>query len=473
MNVKELRITVQPDKIIISRSVGSGETGDINRGSIKLELSIAKIFHKVLNKFRVVSAFEKDDYEILGKTLFKVLFFDPRVKKFFLDELHEVLKESTDTYCRIYLHFKDLTGDIPELPWEYMLVEDVDRNIAELYLAADSNERFDLIRLVKENKIKFNPAPDQKLNVALIISNPLNKPEGRLPLNTQELKDRFKKLSENENFKNLIITSTRDDERPKFKNFEEDLQEVIKPFNGEPYVLHFYGHAQVKEKESLIAFTGEDQNIDWISDNDFAAVFGANSKIQKPELIILQACESGQVCNANIESPGGLAYALAINDIPAVVAMQNIVREDVSVNFIEQFYTALLNGEDVARAVTRGRYFLGCGVKIDGEKRKKNEHYDNNTFGTPSLFISTIQPIRLMPEKISTSLDKTLVDKKCSRCHKPWPNVRADKMFCTVSFCGGKLEADKGEVAQSSKDIADKTQREELSSPLQGKASLN
>ena len=466
MNVKELRIIVQPDKIGITRSVGSPETGNINREVIKLELSIAKIFHKVLNKFRVVSAFEKNDYEILGKTLFKVLFFDPLVKKFFLDELAEV-RDSPDTYCRIYLHFKDLTGDIPELPWEYMLVEDVDRDISELYLAADSNQRFDLIRIVKENKISFTPKPDQKLNVALIVSNPRNQPEGRLPLDTDELSKCFNRL--NQKFGNLINTNEREDEKPDFRNFESELADVITPFNGEPYVLHFYGHAQAKDKESMIAFSDENQNLAWISDKEFAAIFSQNTNMQKPQLIILQACESGQVCNANTEDPGGLAYALAMNNIPAIVAMQNIVREDVSIDFIEQFYTSLLNGEDVARAVTRGRQFLGCGIRRNGEKRKMNEYYDNNTFGTPLLFISTIQPIRLMPEKVSSIAEKQIVNKICLKCKTLWKNVKSDKEICTLNRCGGRLDIYKEDVAIDNKNVS----LNQAKAQLPEKSSLN
>ena len=469
MTVKELRIIVQPDKIEIIRSVGGPGKGDINQEYMKLELGIAKIFHKMLNKYRLVSAFDKNDYEILGKTLFKILFFDPIAHKFFLDELEEV-RDSPNTYCRIYLQFKGLTGDIPELPWEYLLVEDADRKIAELYLAADSNQRFDLIRIVKENKITFHPKNDQKLNVALIISNPRRQPDGRLPLDIDDLSNCFKRLKQK--FGSLINTNERENEKPDFRNFENDLAEVISPFNGEPYVLHFYGHAQVKDKESMIAFTDENENLTWISDKEFAAIFNPNSNIRKPELIILQACESGQVCDANMENPGGLAYALALNNIPAIVAMQNIVREDVSIDFIEQFYTSLLNGEDVARAVTRGRQFLGCGIRRNGEKRKKNEYYDNNTFGTPLLFISTIQPIRLMPEKISSTTEKKLVTKRCPKCKTIWPNVNSDKEICTLNRCGGRLEVYREDIAIDSKDIP-LTQARAVESQLSGKSSLN
>src|SRR5436190_4038567 len=470
MNVKELRIIVQPDKIAITRSVGSPETGNMNREVIKLELSIAKIFHKLLNKFRVVSAFEKNDSEILGKTLFKLLFIDQLVSKFFLDEIIEV-RDSPDTYCRIYLRFKELTGDIPELPWEYMLVENEDRKISELYLGADSNQRFDLIRIVNENKISFIPKNDQKLNVALIVSNPRNQPEGRLPLASDELSNCFKRLKQK--FGSLINTNEREDEKPDFRNFENDLADVITPFNGEPYVLHFYGHAQAKDKESMIAFTDENQNVAWISDKDFAAIFSQNTNIQKPQLIILQACESGQVCNDDTEDPGGLAYTLAMNNIPAIVAMQNIVREDVSIDFIEQFYTSLLNGEDVARAVTRGRQFLGCGVRKNGEKRKMNEYYDNNTFGTPLLFISTIQPIRLMPEKVSSIAEKQVVNKICPKCKTLWKNVKLDKEICTLNRCGGRLEIYREDVAAESKNVSATQGRAEVDPQLPGKASLN
>jgi len=468
MNVKELRIIVEPDKIEITRTVGLSGKGQINQEYIKLELGIAKIFHKMLNKYRLTSAFDKNDYEILGKTLFKVLFFEPSIQKFFLDELAEV-KESPNTYCRIYLHFRGLTNDIPELPWEYMLVDDKDRKIKELYLAADSDCLFDLVRIVKENKISFEPQPDQKLNVALIISNPRNEPDGRMPLNIEELSKCFDRL--NKKFGNIIKTNEREDERPIFIKFENDLADVVAQFNDEPYILHFYGHAQVKDKESLIGFTDDNQKLSWVSDKDFASIFHPNAKIRKPQLIILQACESGQVCNADAEDPGGLAYALAMNDIPAVVAMQNIVREDVSIDFIEQFYTSLLNGEDVARAVPRGRRFLGCGNRRNGEKRKENEKYENNTFGTPLLFISTIQPIRLMPEKVQDKDDKRLVNKRCAKCQQPWPNVRMEKEICTLNRCGGKLVLE--ESAGDNKLTAPDERAQLTNLELSTKTSLN
>ncbi|MBN8673479.1 MAG: CHAT domain-containing protein [Chitinophagales bacterium] len=451
MNLKEIRIIVEPNRIYITRSIGSPEDGNMNRDYIKLELGIARIFHKVLNKHRLANAFEKNDFEILGKTLYKILFFEEKIRKFFLDELAET-RENPGSHCRIYLQFKGLVGDISELPWEYLLVDDEDRHISDFYVAADNSLKFDFIRCVKENKGKFIPKAGQKLNVALIISNPRVEPEGRMKLEKDKLYKCFDRLKEKHG--ELLIINERDNDKPDFNVFAGDLKEVISQFEGEPYVLHFYGHAQVRDNEAMIAFTDDTENTAWIPDKELSEIFSEQSLLPKPELVILQACESGQVCSADSDDPGGIAYCLAMKDIPAVVSMQNIVREDVSIAFIEQFYNAVLQGEDVAAAVTRGRQFLGCGNKMTGEKRKVNEFYDNNTFGTPVLFISTLQPIRLMPEKATAGLDKQLVNKKCTKCPKLWPNVRPDKELCTFNRCGGRLELIREEGASDSKGQA-------------------
>ena len=98
-----------------------------------------------------------------------------------------------------------------------------------------------------------------------------------------------------------------------------------------------------------------------------------------------------------------------------------------------------------------------------------NEYYDNNTFGTPLLFISTIQPIRLMPEKVSSIAEKQIVNKICLKCKTLWKNVKSDKEICTLNRCGGRLDIYKEDVAIDNKNVS----LNQAKAQLPEKSSLN
>ncbi|HXB95576.1 MAG TPA: hypothetical protein VNU70_10470, partial [Puia sp.] len=144
---KEIRITISPDNITIAKAANLSRDGKWMKDTIKLEMSIAMIFHKVLNRHRLAAAFEKNDYEILGKMLFKILTASDDVKKFLMDGLRDIMNNEP-ARCRIYLAFKESVDDLATLPWEYLLIEkdDDDKIGAPFYIAADSRLKFDFIR---------------------------------------------------------------------------------------------------------------------------------------------------------------------------------------------------------------------------------------------------------------------------------------------------------------------------------------
>jgi CHAT domain-containing protein len=70
-------------------------------------------------------------------------------------------------------------------------------------------------------------------------------------------------------------------------------------------------------------------------------------------LILLSACQSGVVPGESLF--GGLGPGLIRAGVPAVVGMQLSVPVEDAVHFARGFYTALAEGETVARAVAEGR----------------------------------------------------------------------------------------------------------------------
>lgn len=99
MNISTIRVAFYYRKIQIQRSFESSEDDILVRETIELELNVARIFHKVLNKARIIEIFEKKDYELLGQMLYKILTATEKVRVFFINILAEVIRDK-DTRCR-------------------------------------------------------------------------------------------------------------------------------------------------------------------------------------------------------------------------------------------------------------------------------------------------------------------------------------------------------------------------------------
>src|SRR5690606_25404182 len=101
---------------------GTSEGTDENRGPLqkqKMELSVTRIFHKVLNKGKkeLREIFEKNDFEVLGNVLFKILMAEEQqpVRNFFFDRLVVTTRDKR-ARCRIVLEFEDDALDFAALP---------------------------------------------------------------------------------------------------------------------------------------------------------------------------------------------------------------------------------------------------------------------------------------------------------------------------------------------------------------------
>jgi hypothetical protein len=206
--------------------------------------------------------------------------------------------------------------------------------------------------------------------------------------------------------------------KPSAETFIDALKDAIKNIDNAPYILHFFGHSQMKDNKAYIAFMDDSEHVQWVSSEDFASYF--NDIPLLPEMIVLQACESGQISSEGT----GLAIDLVKQGIPAVVGMQNEVTEDVSLTFIDRFYDGVLKGLDIAEAVTRARTYLGCEYKKT--PNLKDQYYCDNSFGTPVIFTSTPTPIRLMSKVAAPDTITAIRKMKCPRCGKIYENPRIE-----------------------------------------------
>ncbi|MDW3646332.1 MAG: CHAT domain-containing protein [Bacteroidia bacterium] len=433
---RKLRIRFSSDKISFTKSDTSSDTAEFDSDKSYIELTVSRIFHKALNKSRVEGLFEKDDFEVLGKILFKLLCPNDQseARTFVYNELKYILRAEEER-GRIFLQFDKYANDRAYLPWEYLKIdENLHENVHSFYLGANAKQKFDLIRLVDKKAINVNPT--SKIQRKLVIAVMVCTPDGHSSFELNEFGNIFDKLKDKYN---------QDDKNPRFIIWEikktslDMLEDEFRELDGlvgeqEDYILHIYGHARMRQDERQeIAEIGlaQDGETQWVGKDFFASFFNADKNYKRPLICVFQACESGQLTR----NGEGFALSLIENQIPHVLAMQNEITTRSSNAFFYKFYESLLNGEDFFTAVTIGRIFLGCEFEKESPQNPK-EHFNNNTFGSPVVFSSTMIPARFFDKEIQQKEEHDQRILICPECNVEYA-YSPNRDSCSTFRCSG------------------------------------
>jgi hypothetical protein len=109
---------------------------------------------------------------------------------------------------------------------------------------------------------------------------------------------------------------------------------------------------QLPEPEGFLLFEHEQGGADYVSAREFAALLPSGVA-----LVVLSACQSGMAI-AGETLFNGTAQQLIDARVPAVVAMQALVRVDAASLFAEQFYRVLGKKEPLVVALREGRKWM-------------------------------------------------------------------------------------------------------------------
>ena len=152
-------------------------------------------------------------------------------------------------------------------------------------------------------------------------------------------------------------------------------------------ILHFIGHAAFARDEQgelhgSLRFNRPEEDLppeedeDWVSETDLLSLLGNHQSLK---LVVLNACHTGEMS----QRPGqrgfwGVIPALLRAGVPAVVAMQYAIRDDVAALFGETFYKRLTAGAwaghvDAAVTLARNACLLA--------------YPDDRGFATPVLYL--------------------------------------------------------------------------------------
>ena len=300
----------------------------------------------------------------VGETLFKALFRD-QVWDLFYSLWMQRSREDEEASLRLRLNISEAAVELAVLPWEMMQWQDV-------FLATqiDTLVTRQLLNLdygnIKTLQVKGTPRTlivipggsglETDVEEAAIVASlekagiPYDLLKGQVPLQL----------------------------------LDDTLAE------GNHAILHFIGHATFEVDDSgkmrgSLRFnapkeeTTPEENEDWVPETDLQAMLGNHKRLK---LVVLNACHTGEISQRPDAARGfwGVIPALLRAGVPAVVAMQYAIRDDVAATFAETFYKRLCTGKwaghvDFAVTLARNSCFLAFP--------------DDRGFATPVLYLRT------------------------------------------------------------------------------------
>lgn len=110
------------------------------------------------------------------------------------------------------------------------------------------------------------------------------------------------------------------------------------------HCFHFIGHGLFKNDRGFLLLNAANHTTDCVDEEKFAGLFRNHTSMK---LVVLNSCQGATVSSS---SPlVGIAPRLVQHGVPAVVAMQYSVYDDIAVLFSRDFYRSLFRGKNKGR----------------------------------------------------------------------------------------------------------------------------
>lgn len=121
------------------------------------------------------------------------------------------------------------------------------------------------------------------------------------------------------------------------------------------HVLHYMGHGGFEEQtgRGVLLFEDAQGDPDPVTGQALATILQGVSALR---LVFLNACDTARTSRkAGLDPFAGVATALVMGGLPAVVAMQFRISDQAAIAFSQEFYPRLAAGDPVDAAVAEGR----------------------------------------------------------------------------------------------------------------------
>lgn len=279
--------------------------------------------------------------EVIGEALFQAL-FPNRLRQLFERSLEAACAEpggglrillKIDPTCRDTAH-------LHSLPWELL-------RHAERQDSLALNRRTPVVRLVDASTPPPAPSTASRLGVLVVLSDPMN--TARLDLERERRKITQAWGAQAEVTVAFLL-------RPTLARLREALLE------GDFHVLHYMGHGAFDPSSGEGALLLNDDDGHAFSVSGPVLAQKLTDFRTDLRLVFLNACETATFSGSQAVNPfAGVANALLLAGLPAVVAMQLPISDRAAIAFSAAFYQRLASGDSIDTAVAEGRQAIHGG----------------------------------------------------------------------------------------------------------------
>ena len=293
----------------------------------------------------------------IGNRLFRALFTD-RVRQLFDQSWGRVQSVGGEVGLRIQIRLdpeEASTARLAELPWELLYQEETRQF---LNLSRRSPVSRELVVPRPPRPLVF-PTP---LRLVAVTVNP----PGTDPLQLDRERELLRAALED-----------RPTVRADFPRVTT-AAELRRALRRKRYhALHFMGHGQLDERrrEGTVLFQDQHGGLDAIPGGAFADEVRDCESLR---LVVLNACSTGRWGGDGADPFAGVASALILSGLPAVLAMQAPISDGAAIAFSQELYQHLAEGDPVDAAVVEGRLAIQRQARADDT---------DSEWATPALFL--------------------------------------------------------------------------------------
>ncbi len=287
----------------------------------------------------------------IGEALFKSVFSGP-VSQLFFESMGRIHGQNQGLRLKIHID-PEKSPQLAALPWEFLYN---DRRRSFLGLSR-------LTPIVRYLDVQV-PTTRPKIGLPLRILVVIASPDGLPPLDLS----REQKLIQN-------AWGNQPEVSVEFLEPATPSALQAKLWAWQPHIMHFMGHGHFDPitGAGALVFVDHKNKPKPIAGIQLGVLLSNSPGIQ---LAFLNACQSAELSRfKNLDPFSGVATALVMSGLPAVVAMQFPISDQAALAFANGFYPRLAAGELIELAVSFGREAV------------RLEMNDNEEWGTPVLFM--------------------------------------------------------------------------------------
>lgn len=270
----------------------------------------------------------------IGDQLFRSL-FSGRIRTLYDRSLGRI-EGQPNRGLRLMLHLDPEHPDLAQLaslPWE-LLYQKETRDFLSLNRLTPIVRYLDVPRPTRP--LPFRPP----LRILVVVSSPI----GLDPLDLSQER-------------RLIEEAWGEDESVEVHFLEQATTPALRrALLGDAFhVLHYMGHGDFDEAtgRGVLLFEDAHGNPEPISGQALATLLQGVGELR---LVFLNACDTARTSRrAGVDPFAGVATALVMGGLPAVVAMQFPISDQAAIAFSKEFYHRLAAGDPVDAAVAEGR----------------------------------------------------------------------------------------------------------------------